>query len=90
MALKKLVQVGVQKNQLGEVVAIFELKTLNEEQVKTLKEQATLHRAKESAERKKLLDEIIVLKKELAKVQNELAFNRGELSREEYEELCNK
>ncbi len=90
MALKKLVQVGVQKNQLGEVVAIFELKTLNEEQIKTLREQATLHQAKEIETRKRLEDVIAILEEDLEKVKNELAFNRGELSKEEYEELCNK
>lgn len=90
MALKKLVQVGVQKNQLGEVVSIFELKTLTEEQVKTLKEQATLHQAKENETRKHLEDVVAILEEDLEKVKNELAFNRGELSREEYEELCNK
>lgn len=90
MALKKLVQVGVQKNELGEIVAIFELKTLSDDQVKTLKEQAQLNQAKENAKRKQLENLVSTLEKELEKVKNELAYNRGELSREEYEELCNK
>lgn len=90
MALKKLVQVGVQKNELGEIVAVFELKTLSDDQVKTLKEQAQLNQAKEIAKRKQLENLVSTFEKELEKVKNELAYNRGELSREEYEELCNK
>ena len=90
MALKKLVQVGVQKNELGEVVAVFELKTLSDDQVKTYKEQAQLNQAKENAKRKQLENLVSTFEKELEKVKNELAYNRGELSREEYEELCNK
>lgn len=90
MALKKLVQVGVQKNELGEIVAIFELKTLSDDQVKTLKEEAQLNQAKENAKRKQLENLVSTFEKELEKVKNELAYNRGELSREEYEELCNK
>ena len=90
MALKKLVQVGVQKNELGEIVAVFELKTLSDDQVKTLKEQAQLNQAKENAKRKQLENLVSTFEEELEKVKNELAYNRGELSREEYEELCNK
>ncbi len=90
MALKKLVQVGVQKNELGEIVEVFELKTLSDDQVKTLKEQAQLNQAKENAKRKQLENLVSTFEKELEKVKNELAYNRGELSREEYEELCNK
>ena len=90
MALKKLVQVGVQKNALGEVVAVFDLKTLNEEQVKSLKEQAQLYQARESEEKAELSKKIEELELSIKKVESELAYNRGELSREEYEALWNK
>lgn len=88
MALKKLVQVGVQKNELGEIVAVFDLKTLSDEQVADLKTKALENKLREDAKRVSLEKEIADLKSEIGKIKAELQFNRGEISREEYEELC--
>lgn len=88
MALKKLQQVSVQKNELGEVVAVYDLKTIDSEQAKELKRQAIEYQARENAKRVSLENEINELKCELAKVKGELAYNRGDITKEEYEELC--
>lgn len=88
MALNKLHQIGVQKNELGEIVAYFELKTINEEKANTIKRQALENRAKEIAKQSALENEIKELKCELDKIRAELAFNRGDITAEEYEELC--
>ena len=88
MGLKKITQVGVQKNEKGDVVAVFDLKTLSDEQVATLKEQALANKSKENEERSTILAEIGELKRELDKVKAELSYNRGDISREEYEQLC--
>lgn len=88
MALKSIKQVCVQKNELGEVVAVLEIKTLGEEQVKTLKAQAQESKIREDYRKSQLEQKIAKLEKDLELVKGELAYNRGEISREEYEELC--
>lgn len=88
MGLKKITQVGVQKNEKGEVVAIFDLKTLTDEQVATLKEQALVNQAKENEKYATLSKKVEDLEYALGLVQAELRYNRGDITREEYEELC--
>lgn len=88
MGLKKITQVGVQKNELGEVVAIFELKTLSEEQVKDLKAEALKNCSKENEKVATLTKKCEDLEYELNLVKAELSYNRGDITREEYEELC--
>lgn len=88
MGLKKITQVGVQKNEKGEVVAIFDLKTLTDEQVATLKEQALVNKTKEEQEKAELREKVEKLEFALSLVKAEMSYNRGDISREEYEEIC--
>ena len=88
MALKQMLQIGVQKNELGEIIGVFELKTLTSDQVEDFKKKASVNLAKEHERKIAKNREIEEIKEELAKVKAELSYNRGEITREEYEELC--
>ena len=85
---KTLKPLGVRKDELGNVAEIFEIKTLSEEQIKAYKNLALEHRAKENAEKVELKNKIIELENEITLIKAELDYNRGDISKERYEELC--
>lgn len=64
----------------GDVISVLDVKTLSTEQIKELKEKANINIAKIN-NRFALLDE---LKERLEKVEKELAYNRGDITEEEY------
>ena len=88
MALKQLLQIGVQKNELGEIIGVFELKTLDKDQVEIFKKKAFENKSKEHEREIAKNRKIEELENEIAKIKTELSYNRGEITREEYEELC--
>ena len=64
----------------GDIISVLDVKTLSTEQIKELKEKANLNIVKIN-NRFALLDE---LKERLEKVEKELAYNRGDITEEEY------
>lgn len=72
--------VCVVKDNDGDVISVIEVKTLSTEMIKSLKEQAKLNISK-VIKREEL---IAKLNDRLDKVEKELAYNRGEISEEEF------
>lgn len=82
MANKKLAykNVCILVDNSGDIISILDVKTLSTDQIKELKEKAQINTAKINS-RFALLDE---LKERLEKVEKELAYNRGDITEEEY------